>query len=115
MEFMKERSGNGTVRLEGELNIQDAGRLKETLVKALAETEALSLDLGGVTGIDIACMQVLCSAHKTFLKAKKPFAVCGRVAPSFERAVQDSGYARAVGCQAGAQCACLWVIGGRDE
>ena len=115
MEFMKGRSGNGTVRLEGELNIQDAGRLKETLVKAFAETEALSLDLGGVTGIDIACMQVLCSAHKTFLKADKSLAVCGRVAPAFERSVQDGGYTRAAGCHADPHSACLWVIGGSHE
>ena len=115
MEFLKERSGNGTVRLEGELNIQDAGQLKETLVKAFAETAELSLDLSGVTGIDIACMQVLCSAHKTFLTANKSFVVQGRVAPSFEQSVQDGGYARTAGCHADSQRTCLWVIGGRDE
>lgn len=115
MEFLKERSGSGTVRLEGELNIQNAGRLKETLVKAFAEVEALSLDLGGVTGIDIACMQVLCSAHKTFLTSNKSFTVRGRVAPSFERSVRDGGYATTAGCDADPQCTCLWIIGGRDE
>ncbi|MHB8907576.1 MAG: STAS domain-containing protein [Syntrophales bacterium] len=114
MEFMKERSGNGTVRLEGDLNIQDAGRLKETFVKAFAETEALSVDLGGVTSIDIACMQVLCSAHKTFATANKFFAVRGCAAPSFERSVQNGGYARTAGCPADLHHTCLWVVGGSN-
>lgn len=46
MEFPKMLSGDGIVRLEGELNIQDAGRLKETFRKAFREGQVLSLDLG---------------------------------------------------------------------
>lgn len=108
-------SDNGVMRLEGELTIQYAGRLKEMLMKTISELKELSLNLEGVTGIDIACMQVLCSAHKTCLAANKSFAVHGRVTPSFERSVQDSGYATMAGCHADSQHTCLWVIGGRDE
>ncbi|MHB9098462.1 MAG: STAS domain-containing protein [Syntrophales bacterium] len=114
MEFLKEHSGTGTVRLEGDLNIQDAGRLRETFVRAFSETEALSVNLDGVTSIDIACMQVLCSAHKTFTTANKFFAIRGCVAPSFERSVMDAGYARTAGCPADLHHTCLWVIGGSN-
>ena len=115
MEIQMDCSDNGVMRLEGELTIQYAGRLKETLMTAFSELKELSLNLEGVTGIDIACMQVLCSAHKTFSAANKSFAVHGRVAPSFKQSVQDSGYARMSGCQADLQRTCLWAIGGRDE
>jgi len=115
MEFLKERSGSGTVRLEGELNIQEAGRLKEMFVKAFAEPEALLLDLSGVTGVDIACLQVLCSAHKTFVGSNKELKTIGRTAASFERAVDESGYRRKTGCHSDPNRNCLWVIGGRHE
>ena len=113
MEFQKECSG-GMVRLEGDLNIQDAGRLRETFVRAFAETEELSVDLEAVTSIDIACMQVLCSAHKTFVTANKFFMIRGCAAPSFERSVLDAVMRRTVGCPADLRHTCLWVIGGSD-
>jgi anti-anti-sigma regulatory factor len=112
MEFLKEDSGSGTVRLDGELNIQVAGHLKKALVKAFVETAELSLDLGGVTGIDIACLQVLCSAHKTFLDANKELKTIGRTSALFERAVDDSGYRRKTGCHSDPDRNCLWVRGG---
>ncbi len=115
MEFLKERSGSGIVRLEGELNIQDAVRLKETLAEAFAHAKTLSLDLSGMTGIDVACMQVLCSAHKTFMRSNKSFAVQGRGTTSFERSVKDGGYTRTSGCHEDKKCTCLWLIGGRNE
>ncbi len=115
MEFLKERPGCGALRLEGELNIQEAGRLKEALMKALAETNELSLDLGTMTGIDVACMQVLCSAHKTFLGAGKDLTIIGQPAASFEKVVDESGFRRKTGCHADPNRNCLWVIGGRHE
>ncbi len=115
MEVLQERPGCGALRLEGELNIQDAGRLPATLIKALAETEELSLDLGGVTGIDVACMQVLCSAHKTFSGVDKELKIIGQPAVSFERAVDESGFRRKTGCHSDPDRNCLWVIGGHHE
>jgi anti-anti-sigma factor len=109
------KSDGGILRLEGELNIQHAGELKETFLKAFTETEHLSLDLEGVTAVDIACLQVLCSAHKTFLASNKELKTIGRTAAPFERAVDDSGYRRKMGCHADPDQNCLWVIGGSRE
>ena len=115
MEAQLSCSDNGVIRLEGELNIQYAGRLKEMLLKAIAEVKELSLDLEGVTEADVACLQVLCAAHKTFLASNKELKTIGSVAAAFERAVNDSGYRRKIGCQADPQRTCLWVIGGSHE
>jgi anti-anti-sigma regulatory factor len=108
-------SDNGVMRLEGELTIQYAGALKEVLLKALAEGKELSLDLEGVAEADVACLQVLCSAHKTFLAADKTLKTIGPVSESFERSVKDSGYRRTIGCHSDPERNCLWVIGHRGE
>ncbi len=105
-------SDRGVVRLEGELNIQEAGRLRELLLQAFGEVQELSLDLEGVTEADTACLQVLCSAHKSFLTANKTLTTTGVPAAPFIRTVDDSGYRRTVGCHSDPQRGCLWVIGG---
>ena len=112
MEMQVDCSDNGVMRLEGELTIQHAGRLKEALLKAFAEVEELSLDLERVTEADVACLQVLCTAHRTFLAADKELKTTGRVSESFERAVNDSGYRRKTGCHSDPDRNCLWVTGG---
>ncbi len=115
MEIELDCSDNGVMRLEGELTIQYAGRLKEMLLKALGEVKGLSLDLEGVTEADVACLQVLCAAHKTFLASNKELKTIGRIGASFERAVNDSGYRRRTGCHADSGRNCLWVHRGSYE
>jgi anti-anti-sigma regulatory factor len=112
MDTQLDCSDNGVMRLAGELTIQYAGRLKEMLLKAIAEVKELSLDLEGVTETDVACLQVLCSAHKTFLASNKGLKTIGRVSASFKRAVDDSGYRRKTGCHSDPNRNCLWVTGG---
>jgi len=101
--------------LAGEMTIQYAGRLREVLLKAFAEREELSLDLEGITEADVACLQVLCTAHKTFLTSNKALKTIGQTAAPFEQAVNDSGYRRKMGCHADPDRNCLWVTGGRHE
>jgi anti-anti-sigma factor len=115
MEMQMDCSDNGIVQLKGELNIQYAGELKELLLKACSEGKELSLDLGGVTEVDIACLQVLCSAHKTFLASNRELNLIGREAASFVRALDDSGYRRKTGCHSDPNRNCLWVVGGCHE
>ncbi len=102
-------SPNGVMRLSGELNIHHAGRLREALREAFATGEALSLDLEGVTEVDIACLQVLCTAHRTFRASNRVLQTIGRSATAFEQAVDDSGYRRKAGCHDGPRHDCLWV------
>ena len=115
MELQRECSGSETLRLEGELTIQHAGQLKEKLLQAFAETEALALDLEGVTEVDIACLQLLCSAHKTFRMANKELKTISMIASPFQRAIDDSGYRRKIGCHSDPKRDCLWVMGGCHE
>jgi anti-anti-sigma regulatory factor len=115
MKKKQKKPDSGILRLEGELTIQHAGQIKEKLLRVFPETDGLSLDLEGVTKADVACLQVLCAAHRTFLASNKELKTIGRVAEPFERAVNESGYRRTMGCHANPERNCLWVIGGSRE
>ena len=60
MHIDKQREGRRTqLRLLGELTIYDAPALYEILLAALAESDAIELDLAGVTELDTAGFQQL--------------------------------------------------------
>ncbi len=113
MKSRRKGSGGRILKLEGELGIQQAGHLKVLLLKEFAETDRLSLDVEAVTGMDVAGLQVLCAAHKTFLTAHKGMEIVGAVSPAYEQAINDSGYRRKIGCHADPERNCLWVAGGK--
>ena len=53
------------LRIDGEMTIYRAAELKQTLLDALAGQETLDIDLGAVTEIDTAGVQLLMLAKKT--------------------------------------------------
>ncbi|MFN3512344.1 MAG: lipid asymmetry maintenance protein MlaB [Phenylobacterium sp.] len=54
-----------TVSLQGALNLRDAPAIREQLLAAIGEHEAVDLDLSGVESIDVALVQVLLAARKS--------------------------------------------------
>ena len=71
-QFLLEDSARGKIlRVEGSLTIEHACALKELLIEALEETDHLDIDLQNITSVDLACLQVLCAAHKTFVEAHR--------------------------------------------
>lgn len=110
MNFEKDASGGqGTLTLAGELTIQCAGDLKDTILRLQESVESLLLNLEGVSGADISCLQVLCSAHRLSVKANKQLGFTGGIPAAFKQAVADAGYAKEVCCTDGCGT-CLWAI-----
>ena len=111
----KKRVGSEPGRLawQGDLTVQNAASVKAAILEA-AQNDRLVLDCAGVTEIDVAGLQLLCSAHRTFAISGKQFRLAGRTA-SFEKGVRESGYARDKGCRLDPDGSCLWVAGGSDE
>ena len=71
-QFLLEDSARGkTLRVEGGLTIEHACSLKEILIEALEHTDHLEIDIRDITSVDLACLQVLCSAYKTFTESHK--------------------------------------------
>ncbi len=110
MNFERDASGGqGTLTLAGELTIQSAGALRDTVLQAQAGVERLLVNLEGVTGVDISCLQVLCSAHHLSVSADKQLGFTGGIPAVFRQAVADAGYAKEVCCTDG-RGTCLWAI-----
>jgi len=66
------------VALDGELTIYRAAELKATLLAALAGGNgAIEIDLGGVTEIDSAGVQLLLAARRSAQAAQRAFALVG--------------------------------------
>ncbi len=105
----------GTLMLKGELTIQHGARLKEVLLSALDRTTNLSIALEGITEIDLSCLQVLCSAHRTAICSQKSIVVAGAWSEDCRSVVERSGYARSKSCGSPANVSCLWNQENADE
>jgi anti-anti-sigma factor len=113
MRLTVDKSGKkGVLRLKGMLTISQAEELKKTLIKALKKVNELEVDLKKVDEIDISCLQLLCSAHKTAAKSSKRLVLGSDVPEDITHNIMHSGYFRTVGCINKEKDKCLWKDGG---
>ena len=76
----REDTGNaGIIHIQGNLSIHDSSTLREHLLEAFSLQKGVIVDLKEALTIDVACMQVLCSAHKTFTKAGQDISITGEL------------------------------------
>ena len=109
--IMENASDAGILMLEGAFTIERANELKQLLVNALKDKNRVALNLEGITEVDLSCLQLLCSAHRTSMELKKRLTVEGRQPEVFQRAVKDAGFTRPVGCHKDPDKSCLWLGG----
>jgi len=102
----------GTLTLKGDLTIQHASRLRELLLEALETTPRMFLHLEEVAEIDLSCLQVLCSAHRTAVALQKEIAITGRWPEALRVAAEESAFARGNHCRIAATATCFWKTGG---
>lgn len=103
----------GSLIADGSLTVQQAAEFKDTLTKALHEVDRLEINLNQVTEVDLTCLQLLCSAHKTCLKENKTLKISHQQTEALQKAVTDAGYERHRGCKdIGEDNQCLWLSGG---
>jgi len=102
------------LRVQGNLSIQDASVLRNCLLEAFGSTESLLLDLTEAQAVDLACIQVLCSAHKTFSKAQKSISITGKIPEGIVRALSSVALIPDA-CDRESHGPCLWATGGEDE
>lgn len=98
-----------TLTLSGELTVQQAATIKEKLETLLNKTDHLVLEFSNVTRVDLAILQLLCSAHRMSVKLDKRFSF-GAVLPAVIRdAILQNGFQRNEGCCLDTQHSCIWV------
>ena len=110
MDFqIEEATKTGRLTLNGEIGIQQAVALKDQLLNARESVEHLVLDVQGVTGLDVSALQILCSAHRTFMKLRKEITFAGPLPPAWMDFMGVAGFARGKGCSVDSNNTCLWM------
>ncbi len=116
IDFKVGKSGNvGELAIHGELTLPHATEFKSALMKLLKKHKSAVIHLEEVTDVDLSALQLLCSAHRTFIRSKKQLELNSSWPEVFERAVKDAGYTRQGGCPEDCDNSCFWVKGEKNE
>lgn len=94
-ELMIDRSAQqptATLKLSGELTIQHAAALKESLLEALSTADRCFLDVSQVRQFDLSGLQLLYAAHLSSNEQNKSFMLLGDYPESLKSAVLDVGF-----------------------
>ena len=99
-----------TVVVKGALTVSHIAGVRDDLIKALKTAGKVALDLRAVTEIDLSALQLICSAHKTAMKAKKSFEFIDSSTEVAKNTAGMNGYLRQTGCSIDQDKTCLWKI-----
>jgi len=99
-----------TLVVQGRLAIQDAARLKELLLEAGGSTKQVLIDASQAESIDLACAQLVCSAHRTFAKTGKMIEFIEAPSTGILHALADMAIDRS-GCSDELRSRCIWKKG----
>jgi anti-anti-sigma factor len=114
MQFnVQEQGERGVLVLEGDLNVEHAGELKKTLLDALNSVRQVSFDVEKLTSLDLSCLQLLCSAHRTASLMGKELIQTGNSPVELEETIKSAGYPRTIGCTEDMANDCLWIRRGK--
>lgn len=109
LEIREEKKNDGTtIVLKGALTVASIGGIRAALLDAVRSARAIEVRLESVADIDIAFLQLLCSAHRTAANRNKPFTVSGEQ-EGFIELLKRSGFQRHIGCREISKHPCLWI------
>ena len=112
MEFVLQKSSGGSLlTVTGEVTLDQIEKFKQEIFTALSQEESLTVDLQGITALDLSGLQVLGAAHYSAVKQNRELKVLGSDREVYRQAVIDSGFSRQSSCsrrEKGHDC--LWVI-----
>ena len=101
----------GSLIVDGALTIQRADEFKDALMKALQSVNQLEISFNKVTEVDLACLQLLCSAHRSCVKENKTLRISHQNTEALQKALQDAGFERWKGCKgSGDRGDCLLAV-----
>lgn len=102
------------IRFDGELTIHNVAALRDGLLQALGQNDRIEIDLEGVTAMDLAGLQMLCSAHRSALAQGKTLSLNNRLVPVLPQAREAAGFVLNQSCRDNPTADCFWV-GGMQE
>lgn len=105
----EDQAGSLLVRAEGELTVQHAAEFRTCLLDALGRAQSIRVDLQAIEDMDLTCLQLLCSAHKTALSAGRELSLDYDGSDLLERSIGRGGFFRSRGCALDQNDCCLWI------
>jgi len=115
MQFTCHKNNAGTLQLEGDLTIERAAELLEVCRQALDASDRIAVEFNEVGAVDLCCLQLLCSAHRTAVAQDKQFFFAGNRPAFLSEAGAMAGFIRKRKCQMNPDRQdCLW-LGGQDN
>lgn len=106
-----EQSGSsGVLTFSGELTVEYVGEMRTALIQALINVDHVEMDFSGVTEVDLFCLQLLCSAHRTSLRFNKRVNFVGSQSAKFRETQEAAGYSRVTGCGLDREHSCFWIV-----
>ena len=106
---IEQSGGKGVITCDGELTAHELHDVRIALIKALIDFEEVALDLENVKNTDLACLQLLCSAHRSAGRLDKHLTFTGPRPDIVNRVAESAGYLRRSGCRLDKDHTCLWT------
>lgn len=113
---IQKKDKQSVFKIDKELTIAEVTSLKDNIVKEMPSSEAVVIDLEGVERLDIAGLQLLCAANRSFEKQKKIFTVqTGGNNEFFRNFMIQAGYDSSGSCHESSCNRCLWKGDGKGH
>ncbi len=109
---LKQAGNKGVITLEGDLTLSHAEELKGIFIKALADADEVSIDFLNVQEVDLSCLQLFCSLHRSAVRLKKRVVFSGSPPPALKKVSEAAGFAHLKGCKLDREKSCLWMAAG---
>ena len=95
------------VTLAGDISIASADDLISRLKTAVESAQWVKIAVADVTDIDLASLQILCSAHRTAAQMQKSLSLQPPVPDVLIKALERSGFKRRTGCSHTPRTSCI--------
>lgn len=99
------------VNITGRLAIDTSTELKDLLLEQIDKVNSIQLDISALEEVDLAGIQLICSACRKSLDLKKRFNFSGCVPPVVKEAIAAIGLQRQINCKHNNDLSCLWCGG----
>ncbi len=96
------------LQVSGDISIQNVQECLVALREFQSSGNRLLLNLDGVTSADVSFLQLICSLHRTCLRAGQNLTLTGNMPVGFKTILESSGYRRPKACTFGGDNPCLW-------
>lgn len=105
---VEKKENKSVVILNGDITVEHSDLLRNALLESLEGTDLIEVDFRNATTVDLSCLQLLCSAHRTSVNAGKSIELRPDHTEILKEAVRESGYPRYIGCTLETEKSCLW-------